>query len=52
LFVIQQQEHLLQLVKIYDIDECNPVVTKYTVKKDSNGTGLNFGNFYAEHCKK
>lgn len=43
-------------VKIYDlyswIDECNPVVTKYTVKKDSNGTGLNFGNFYAEHCKK
>ena len=43
-------------VKIYDlyswIDECNPVVTKYTVKKDSSGTGLNFGNFYAEHCKK
>ena len=43
-------------VKIYDlyswIDQCNPVVTKYTVKKDSSGTGLNFGNFYAEHCKK
>lgn len=42
-------------VKIYDlyswIDECNPVVTKYTVKKDKGGTGLNFGNFYAEHCK-
>lgn len=43
-------------VKIYDlyswIDQCNPVVTKYTVKKDKSGTGLNFGNFYAEHCKK
>ena len=43
-------------VKIYDlyswIDECNPVVTKYTVKKDKGGTGLKFGNFYAQHCKK
>jgi rhodanese-related sulfurtransferase len=43
-------------VKIYDlyswIDECNPVVTKYTVKKDKNGMNLKFGNFYAEHCKK
>jgi rhodanese-related sulfurtransferase len=43
-------------VKIYDlyswIDECNPVVTKYTVKQDKSGTGLKFGNFYAEHCKK
>ena len=43
-------------VKIYDlyswIDECNPVVTKYTVKNDRNGTGLNFGEYYAEHCKK
>lgn len=43
-------------VKIYDlyswIDECNPVVTKYTVKKDKAGTGLKFGNFYADHCKK
>jgi len=43
-------------VKVYDlyswIDECNPVVTKYTVKKDKEGTGLKFGNFYAEHCKK
>jgi len=43
-------------VKVYDlyswIDECNPVVTKYTVKKDSEGTGLRFGSFYAEHCKK
>jgi len=42
-------------VKVYDlyswIDECNPVVTKYTVKKDKGGTGLKFGNFYAEHCK-
>ena len=43
-------------VKIYDlyswIDECNPVVTKYTVKKDKAGLNLKFGNFYAEHCKK
>jgi len=43
-------------VKIYDlyswIDECNPVVTKYTVKKDKGGTGLKFGSFYADHCKK
>ncbi|RXJ91538.1 hypothetical protein CRV01_00145 [Arcobacter sp. CECT 8983] len=43
-------------VKVYDlyswIDECNPVVTKYTVKKDKGGTGLKFGNFYAEHCKE
>lgn len=43
-------------VKVYDlyswIDECNPVVTKYTVKQDKEGTGLKFGNFYAEHCKK
>ena len=40
-------------VKIYDlyswIDECNPVVTKYTVKNDRSGTGLNFGEYYAEH---
>lgn len=34
------------------IDECNPVVTKYTVKKDKGGQNLKFGNFYAEHCKK
>ncbi len=43
-------------VKIYDlyswIDECNPVVTKYTVKKDKGGQNLKFGNFYAEHCYK
>ncbi len=43
-------------VKIYDlyswIDECNPVVTKYTVKKDKAGMNLKFGDFYAEHCKK
>jgi len=43
-------------VKIYDlyswIDECNPVVIKYTVKNDRSGTGLNFGEYYAEHCKK
>ena len=43
-------------VKIYDlyswIDECNPVVTKYTVKKDKKGLNLKFGKFYAEHCYK
>ena len=43
-------------VLIYDIyswiDECNPVVTKYTVKKDKGGKGLKFGDYYAEHCKK
>lgn len=43
-------------VKIYDIyswiDQCNPVVTSYTVKKDKKGTGLNFGEYYAQHCKK
>ena len=43
-------------VKVYDlyswIDDCNPVVTKYTVKKDKKGMNLKFGNFYAQHCKK
>ncbi len=43
-------------VKIFDIyswiDGCNPVVTKYTVKSSKGGTGLKFGNFYAEHCIK
>ncbi len=43
-------------VKIFDlyswIDECNPVVTNYSVKKDKEGTGLKFGAFYAEHCRK
>ncbi len=43
-------------VKVYDlyswIDECNAVGTKYTVKKDRDGTGLKFGEFYAQHCKK
>lgn len=43
-------------VKVYDlyswIDECNPVVTKYTVKKDKKGMNLKFGAFYAQHCKK
>ena len=45
-----------ETVKIYDIyswiDECNPVRTKYTVKKDKPGTGLKFGAYYAEHCYK
>lgn len=43
-------------VKVFDIyswiDNCNPVVTNYTVMKNKSGTGLNFGQFYAEHCKK
>mgnify|MGYP000915257300 CR=1 FL=1 len=42
-------------VMIYDIyswiDQCNPVVTAYSVKKDSSGTGLNFGEYFADHCK-
>lgn len=43
-------------VKIYDlyswIDNCNPVVTNYSVKKHKSGTGLKFGAFYADHCSK
>lgn len=43
-------------VKVYDIyswiDGCNPVVTNYTVKNYKGGTGLNFGQFFAEHCTK
>jgi len=43
-------------VKIFDlyswIDNCNPVVTNYSVKKHKSGTGLKFGSFYAEHCYK
>jgi rhodanese-related sulfurtransferase len=42
-------------VKIYDlyswIDECNPVKTNYTVKKDKKGKGLKFGMYKAAHCK-
>ncbi len=43
-------------VKVFDlyswIDKCNPVVTNYSVKKFKSGTGLKFGAFFAEHCKK
>ncbi|MBL3520548.1 rhodanese-like domain-containing protein [Arcobacter lanthieri] len=43
-------------VKIYEInkwiDECNPVVTKYTAGEHKEGTKTKFGNYYAEHCKK
>lgn len=43
-------------VKIFDlykwIDSCNPVKTNYSVKKFKTGTGIKFGSFYAEHCKK
>ncbi|MDD2292110.1 MAG: rhodanese-like domain-containing protein [Aliarcobacter sp.] len=45
-----------QTVKIYDlyswIDQCNPVVTKYSSHEDKEGTKQKFGDFYAEHCKK
>ena len=43
-------------VKIYEInkwiDECNPVVTKYSAGEHKDGTKTKFGNYYAEHCKK
>lgn len=43
-------------VKIYDIynwiDQCNPVATGYTNKKDKSGTKNKFGMFKAEHCSK
>lgn len=43
-------------VKIYDIyswiDECNPVVTAYSKKKDKKGTKNKFGMFKAAHCSK
>jgi rhodanese-related sulfurtransferase len=43
-------------VKIYPIyrwiDECNPVVTRYSKKKDKHGSKRKFGNFYAEFCKR
>ena len=43
-------------VKIYDmyswIDECNPVNTGYSKKKDKKGTKQKFGMFKAEHCYK
>ena len=43
-------------VKVYDmyswIDECNPVVTGYSKKKDKKGTKNKFGMFKAEHCSK
>lgn len=43
-------------VKIYGIntwiDQCNPVVNKYSSAQDKHGTKTKFGHFYAEHCKK
>ena len=43
-------------VKIYDmyswIDECNPVNTGYSKKKDKKGTKNKFGMFKANHCSK
>lgn len=43
-------------VKIYDmnqwIDECNPITTKYSLASHKSGTNKNFGDYYAEHCKK
>src|SRR5574344_2421501 len=34
------------------IDECNPVVTKYSSEENKSGTKTKFGSYYAEHCKK
>ena len=34
------------------IDECNPVITKYSAGEHKDGTKTKFGNYYAEHCKK
>lgn len=34
------------------IDECNPVVTKYSSTENKSGTKTKFGSYYAEHCKK
>ena len=43
-------------VKVYPIDkwidECNPVVTKYSVQKYVGGKDHKFGEFYAEGCIK
>ena len=43
-------------VKVYPIDqwidECNPVVTKYSGKEYNEGKDHKFGEFYAEGCKK
>jgi len=43
-------------VKVYPIDEwideCNPVVTKYSRQQYSGGKDHKFGEFYAEGCKK
>jgi rhodanese-related sulfurtransferase len=43
-------------VKIYDmyswIDDCNPVNTGYSKKKDKKGTKNKFGQFKAAHCSK
>jgi len=43
-------------VKVYAIDqwidECNPVVTKYSGKEYHDGKDHKFGEFYAAGCKK
>ena len=43
-------------VKIYDMhqwmDECNPLITKYSSGLHKEGTNKKFGDYYAEHCKK
>ncbi|WP_198305415.1 rhodanese-like domain-containing protein [Arcobacter vandammei] len=43
-------------VKVYGInqwiDECNPVVTKYSAAENKEGKKTKFGGYYAEHCKK
>jgi rhodanese-related sulfurtransferase len=43
-------------VKVYPIDEwideCNPVVTKYSRQEYNDGKHHKFGEFYAEGCKE
>jgi len=43
-------------VKIYPIDEwideCNPIVTKYSRQQYTKGKARKFGEFYAEGCTK
>jgi rhodanese-related sulfurtransferase len=43
-------------VKIYDMhqwmDECNPLITKYSAALHKEGSNKKFGDYFAEHCKK
>jgi len=37
-------------VKVYPIDKCNPIFTKYSEQKYKEGTNHKFGAFYPEKC--